>query len=67
MDTVREYTTPLVKFGRDSRMLVNKCTKPDRKEFQKTVWATAIGFGMMGMIGFVVKLIHIPINQILVS
>ncbi|ODO08175.1 hypothetical protein I350_03764 [Cryptococcus amylolentus CBS 6273] len=28
--------------------------------------AIAIGFGVMGVIGYVVKLIHIPINNILV-
>ena len=48
MDVVREYVNPLIKFGKDSRMLLNRCTKPDRKEFQRTVSATAIGFAMMG-------------------
>eukprot|EP00037_Helgoeca_nana_P038215 m.19404 g.19404 ORF g.19404 m.19404 type:complete len:68 (+) comp9951_c0_seq2:107-310(+) len=67
MDTVREYWNPLVKFAKDSRHLVNKCTKPDKKEFMKTVYATAVGFAMMGFIGFFVKLVHIPINQIIVS
>ena len=28
--------------------------------------ATAVGFFMMGFIGFFVKLIHIPINNIIV-
>ncbi|CAB3383713.1 Hypothetical predicted protein [Cloeon dipterum] len=44
-----------------------KCTKPDRKEFQKIAVATAIGFCLMGFIGFFVKLIHIPINNIIVG
>ena len=35
-------------------------------EFQKIAMATAIGFGIMGFIGFFVKLIHIPINNIIV-
>lgn len=35
-------------------------------EFQKIALATAIGFAIMGFIGFFVKLIHIPINNILV-
>jgi len=48
-------------------MLLNRCTKPDRREFTRTVIATAIGFGMMGFIGFFVKLVHIPINNIIVS
>lgn len=36
------------------------------KEFQKIAMATAIGFAIMGFIGFFVKLIHIPINNIIV-
>lgn len=35
-------------------------------EFQKIAIATAIGFAIMGFIGFFVKLIHIPINNIIV-
>ena len=35
-------------------------------EFQKIAVATAIGFSIMGFIGFFVKLIHIPINNIIV-
>jgi protein transport protein SEC61 subunit gamma-like protein len=35
-------------------------------EFQKIAIATAIGFCIMGFIGFFVKLIHIPINNIIV-
>ena len=35
-------------------------------EFQKIALATAVGFAIMGFIGFFVKLIHIPINNILV-
>lgn len=36
-------------------------------EFQKIAVATAIGFAIMGFIGFFVKLIHIPINNIIVQ
>lgn len=35
-------------------------------EFQKIALATAVGFAIMGFIGFFVKLIHIPINNIIV-
>lgn len=35
-------------------------------EFQKIALATLIGFAIMGFIGFFVKLIHIPINNIIV-
>ena len=35
-------------------------------EFQKIALATAVGFAIMGFIGYFVKLIHIPINNIIV-
>ncbi|KAJ1421204.1 hypothetical protein B484DRAFT_332823 [Ochromonadaceae sp. CCMP2298] len=58
---------PLREFIRDSTYLVKKCTKPDHKEFAKIARATGLGFVIMGFIGFFVKLIHIPINNILMS
>ena len=47
--------------------LVKRCTKHDLKEFQKIVLATAIGFAITGFIGYFVKLIHIPINNIIIG
>lgn len=58
---------PLKQFYKDSVHLVKKCTKPDRKEFIKIAWATGWGFLIMGFVGFFVKLIHIPINNILMT
>jgi protein transport protein SEC61 subunit gamma-like protein len=40
---------------------------PPISEFTKIATATAIGFAIMGFIGFFVKLIHIPINNIIVA
>ncbi|CAF3029454.1 unnamed protein product [Rotaria sp. Silwood2] len=67
MDQVQQYTEPCKQFFKDSYRLIKKCTKPDRKEYQKIAMATAIGFAIMGFIGFFVKLIHIPINNIIVG
>ena len=58
---------PLAQFAKDSYRLYNKCQKPDRKEFSKIAIATSVGFLLMGFLGFFVKLIHIPINQIIVG
>lgn len=58
---------PLQQFAKDSIHLVKKCTKPDRKEFTQIAKATFSGFLIMGFIGFFVKLVHIPINNILVG
>ncbi|KAB7503402.1 UNVERIFIED_CONTAM: hypothetical protein RMT77_001796 [Armadillidium vulgare] len=67
MDQIMSFVEPAKQFSKDSIRLVKRCTKPDRKEFQKISLATAIGFGIMGFIGFFVKLIHIPINNIIVG
>ncbi|KAJ1462740.1 hypothetical protein M885DRAFT_505791 [Pelagophyceae sp. CCMP2097] len=58
---------PMKQFIKDSVHLVKKCTKPDRKEFTRIAWATSVGFVVIGFIGFFVKLVHIPINNILMS
>jgi protein transport protein SEC61 subunit gamma-like protein len=58
---------PLIKFADDSIKLLRKCNKPDRKEFMKIAIATGIGFLIMGFIGFFVKLIFIPINNIIIG
>merc|ERR1712018_127719 len=67
MDQIIQTVEPLKQFAKDSIRLVKRCTKPDKKEFQKIAIATAIGFAIMGFIGFFVKLIHIPINNIIVG
>jgi hypothetical protein len=36
-------------------------------EFAKIARATGVGFLIMGFVGFFVKLIHIPINNIIVG
>jgi protein transport protein SEC61 subunit gamma and related proteins len=58
---------PLAEFYRDSKYLVMQCNKPDREEFAKVARATGVGFLIMGFIGFFVKVIHIPINNILIG
>ncbi|KAI8846815.1 translocation complex subunit Sss1 [Chytridium lagenaria] len=54
-------------FAKDSIKLINRCTKPDKREFFQISRAVGIGFLLMGFIGFIVKLIHIPINNIIVG
>eukprot|EP00818_Percolomonas_sp_WS_P004256 CAMPEP_0117442210 /NCGR_PEP_ID=MMETSP0759-20121206/4033_1 /TAXON_ID=63605 /ORGANISM="Percolomonas cosmopolitus, Strain WS" /LENGTH=71 /DNA_ID=CAMNT_0005234089 /DNA_START=75 /DNA_END=290 /DNA_ORIENTATION=+ len=58
---------PLTDFYHDSRRFLEKCRKPDMEEFSRTAIATLIGFLIIGAIGFFVKLIHIPINNIIVG
>ncbi|GAB7345956.1 hypothetical protein MBLNU457_4181t2 [Dothideomycetes sp. NU457] len=41
--------------------------RTDKREFIKISQAVGVGFLVMGVIGYVVKLIHIPVNNILVG
>ncbi|KZZ87696.1 translocase SEC61 complex gamma subunit [Ascosphaera apis ARSEF 7405] len=54
-------------FVKDGMLFINKCTKPDKKEFLKISQAVGMGFLIMGAIGYIIKLIHIPVNNILVG
>ncbi|EFB20049.1 hypothetical protein PANDA_008300, partial [Ailuropoda melanoleuca] len=62
-----QFTEPSQQFVKDSVLLVERCTKPDRKEFQKIAMATAVGFAIWDSLAFFVKLSHIAINNIIVG
>ncbi|KAA8893509.1 hypothetical protein FN846DRAFT_913957 [Sphaerosporella brunnea] len=51
-------------FLRDGTQFINRS---DKREFLQISRAVGIGFIVMGTIGYVVKIIHIPINNILVG
>ncbi|GAB0489341.1 hypothetical protein MMPV_000559 [Pyropia vietnamensis] len=67
MDAIQSVAGPLHEFSIDSARLLRRCTKPDRREFTKIATATAIGFAVMGFIGYFVRLLHIPVNNILIG
>ncbi|KAJ3435465.1 protein transport protein sec61 subunit gamma [Anaeramoeba flamelloides] len=58
---------PLEQFYKESKSFFIKCTKPDRKEFKQVSLATLVGFAAMGIIGFLIKLIFLAINNILIG
>ena len=58
---------PLTTFAKNSKMLVQQCEKPDYNEFMTTGTATLMGFAVMGMLGFFVKVIFIPINNVILG
>ncbi|RSH82747.1 Sec61p translocation complex subunit [Apiotrichum porosum] len=47
-------------FFKESTHFINRCVKPNKEEFIQLCRAISIGFCVMGFIGYVVKLIHIP-------
>lgn len=67
MDALKTLSEPLNSFAVDSVRLLRRCNKPDRKEFVKISTATAIGLAIMGFVGFFVRVVHIPINRILLG
>ncbi|XP_017123174.1 protein transport protein Sec61 subunit gamma [Drosophila elegans] len=58
---------PSASFYKDSMRFYKRCTKPDRQEFLRISAAIGVGFLIMGVIGFVVKLMHIPIVNIIMD
>ena len=69
---VSSSISDLKEFANDSRRLLNRCSKPDKKgnlylEYLKIAGACSVGFAVMGFIGFFVKLVFIPINNILLT
>ncbi|XP_038879078.1 protein transport protein Sec61 subunit gamma-like [Benincasa hispida] len=67
MDAIDSVVDPFRVFAKDSVRLVKRCHKPDRNEFTKVAFRTAIGFVVMGFVGFFVKLVFILINNIIVG
>ncbi|KAG7118537.1 protein transport protein Sec61 subunit gamma like [Verticillium longisporum] len=66
-DTVKEFLEVPSEFAQDGVQFMRRCTKPDRAEYQKLAQAVGVGFLIMGAVGYIVKLIHIPVNNILVG
>ncbi|KAF7436529.1 Sec61p translocation complex subunit [Pleurotus ostreatus] len=68
-DKLREFIEIPQQFVREGNQFLTRCTKPSQKEFTQICKAVAIGFSIMGFIGYFVKLIHIPmyVNNILVG
>ncbi|KAI7820486.1 hypothetical protein BX661DRAFT_138780 [Kickxella alabastrina] len=52
---------------KEATWILRRCAKPNRKEYLKIVQAVVMGFLVMGFVGYFTKLIHIPINNIIVG
>ncbi|KAH8551125.1 protein translocase SEC61 complex gamma subunit [Umbelopsis sp. PMI_123] len=66
-EQIQEFVDAPKNFFKDGMQFVNRCTKPDQREFLRICQAVGMGFAALGALGFIVKLIHIPINNILVG
>ncbi|PWN95459.1 protein translocase SEC6 [Tilletiopsis washingtonensis] len=66
-DTLKEMLDVPQNFVKEGTHFMKRCTKPNQKEYLQICRAVGMGFVVMGFIGYFVKLIHIPINNILVG
>ncbi|KAL2209259.1 secE/sec61-gamma protein [Sarocladium strictum] len=66
-DQVQELLEIPSEFAKDGIQFMRRCTKPDQKEFLRLCQAVGMGFVIMGAIGYLIKLIHIPVNNVLVG
>lgn len=55
-----------LEFVKDGSAFIQKCKKPNNKEYLKIVRAVGIGFVAVGVIGYAIKLVHIPIRYLIV-
>lgn len=66
MAEMDKITDAPVEFLRDGARFIQKCTKPSQKEYLQLIRAVGFGFIMMGVVGYLIKLIHIPIRYLIV-
>ncbi|GMM31208.1 translocon subunit [Martiniozyma asiatica (nom. inval.)] len=66
MAEIEKITETPVEFVKDGVRFVQKCTKPSKKEYLQLIRAVGFGFIMMGVVGYCIKLIHIPIRYLIV-
>ncbi|QPG76091.1 Sec61p translocation complex subunit [Brettanomyces nanus] len=61
-----KLTDAPVEFVKEGVQFVRKCRKPTQKEYAQLIRAVGMGFVMMGIVGYLIKLIHIPIRYLIV-
>jgi protein transport protein SEC61 subunit gamma-like protein len=67
MEAVDLVYVPAKRFVDDCRRVLKKCSLPSIKIIKKTALSTAAGFVVLGTIGFVFKLVSIPINNVIIG
>ncbi|KAK0552042.1 hypothetical protein OC846_002481 [Tilletia horrida] len=63
-DTIKDLADYPQSFIREGTQFMNRCTKPNKKEYLQICRAVGLGVVIMGFIGYFVKLIHIPLRHI---
>ena len=67
MEAVDLIYEPSKKFISNCKRVLKRCTLPSAKTIKRTAIATGVGFTILGTIGFLFKVVSIPINNALIS
>uniref|UniRef100_A0A060T5J7 ARAD1B04928p n=1 Tax=Blastobotrys adeninivorans TaxID=409370 RepID=A0A060T5J7_BLAAD len=65
-DGLEKITEIPVEFIKEGTNFINRCTKPDQKEYLKMIRAVGVGFIVMGAIGYGVKLVSTSRQSIII-
>ncbi len=63
----QNFILPVQSLVVNSQLLIEKCEKPDYKEFKASVTRTLLGFAVLGFIGIFVKVVFIPVNSVIMG
>jgi len=66
-DQVQELLEAPSEFAKSGIQFMRRCTKPDKAEYLRLCQAVGVGLVIMGAVGYIVKLIHMPLNRVLVG
>ncbi|BFZ58639.1 hypothetical protein PYCC9005_005703 [Savitreella phatthalungensis] len=66
-EQLKDFAELPKELARDGGAFLKRCQKPNKREFIGIAQAVGVGFLVMGFVGFLVKLVHIPINNVLVG
>ena len=67
MEAFEYVMGPAQKFLKNCDRVLKRCNFPSSKIIKKTAIAGAAGFAVLGTIGFVFKLVSIPINNVIIG
>ena len=62
---LQQSTSTSMRFFKNSKNFIKQCKKTNTEEFKQLLRVHLTGLFFLGMFGFLVKLVHIPINNII--
>ena len=67
MEALDIIAGPATAFGKSCVSVLKKCNAPSWKIIKKTAAVSGIGFALLGTVGFVFKLVSLPINNVIIG